>query len=57
MDLEISAKEWRQFIDVTSTVIERHPDQDFLEVVALLLDNDVYKKYEVSPCSTVRPFI
>ena len=43
----ISNHEWKDFIEVATSVIETHVEDMFLESVALGLDVDVFKKYEV----------
>ena len=47
MASQISKEEWKDFIEVATSVIETHREIMFIESVALGLDVDVFKKYEV----------
>ena len=47
MASQISKQEWKDFIEIATSVIETHREIMFIESVALGLDVDVFKKYEV----------
>ena len=47
MASQISKDEWKEFNEVATSVVENHKEDTFLESVAVCLDLDVFKKYEV----------
>ena len=40
-------EKWDEFVDITSVLVEQHPDPNFINEIAFCLGKDVLDRYEV----------
>ena len=47
MALNVTDKKWRDFVNIVSEVVEKHPDTGFILSLAYALGDAVYNDYRV----------